>query len=96
MGRTAIKRQIEPCEAANASAALIVLADPQRYPGGLQEWAQMVAYRMVTTDASRYPALTEAWARIARDLAFNTDSNRHSDSEEDLTELAALRAWNPR
>lgn len=96
MGRTAINRQIERYEAANASAALIVLADPQRYPAGLQEWAQMVAHRLVTTDASRYPALTEAWARKARDLAFNTDTSRHSAADQDRTELTALRAWNRR
>jgi hypothetical protein len=97
MGRTAIKHQIERYEAADASAALIVLADPRRYPGGLQEWAEMVAHRLATTNSQGYPELTQVWARLASQRAFHEpDPWRNQTSEADLDELADLMAWNRR
>ncbi len=33
-------------DGANLEAARIIAADPERYPGGMQEWAQMVLKRI--------------------------------------------------
>ncbi len=33
-------------DAANLEAARIIAADPERYPGGMQEWAQRVLARI--------------------------------------------------
>lgn len=45
MRRAGIKRRVEQYEAANREAAQIILADPTRYPGLMQEWAHM-AYQL--------------------------------------------------
>lgn len=97
MGRTAIKRQIERYEAANAAAALIVLSEPERYVGGLQEWAELVAHRLANSDPDRYPELTQAWARHARKQAFHKrDAQYDQASQEEWDEMSELKSWNRR
>ncbi len=45
MRREGIKRRVEEYQAANREAAQIILADPARYPGLMQEWAHLAYQR---------------------------------------------------
>ena len=42
MGRmVTFRKKVREYEASNQEAARIILADPERYPGALQQWARM-------------------------------------------------------
>jgi hypothetical protein len=96
MSRTATKERIERYEVANADAALIVLSDPERYQGGLLEWAELVAYRLATSRPDRYPQLTQAWATYASEQAFYKRDCQSDQASPDELEDGELKSWNRR
>lgn len=49
MARASLKRRVEQYQAANTEAAQIIIADPARYPGLMQEWAHR-AYKRAFHD----------------------------------------------
>jgi hypothetical protein len=95
MSRTATKERIERYEVANADAALIVLSDPERYQGGLLEWAELVAYRLATGNPDRYPQLTHVWANYARQQAFR-GRDQQADQQNEPDEVEDWKLWNRR
>ena len=72
MKRARIKRRIEKYQAANREAAQVILADPERYPGLMQEWAHM-AYRLAfqTPNPSREGVSEEDRDELSDLMAWN-------------------------
>jgi hypothetical protein len=59
-GRKTIERKIKQYEAKNREAAAIILADPERYPGAMQEWARRAYRRAFHTRDPWRDGLSEA------------------------------------
>jgi hypothetical protein len=67
-----VKQKVREYQARNREAARIILADPERYPGGLQQWARM-AYKQAfhTPDPQRDGLSEEDWNEMSELRTWN-------------------------
>jgi hypothetical protein len=65
------KKKVREYEANNREAARIILADPERYPGGLQQWARMAYQQAFHTPDPHREGLSQEGDEMSDLRAWN-------------------------